>query len=97
MLRTLEFADALDTDRVGFYKLTPYPGTIYWDMLDEDAVPLDNYTKFDNEVSVNEHLTSPEIFDLLREAYESYYRNRDIPYDRPDTLRFLTSLPKLRY
>ena len=37
------------------------------------------------------------IFGLLRLAYETFYRNRDIPYERPDTLRFLTSLPKLRY
>jgi radical SAM superfamily enzyme YgiQ (UPF0313 family) len=97
MLRTIEFADRLNTDSVGFYKLTPYPGTVYWDLLNEDEVPLHDYTKFDNEVSVNEHLTSAEIFAILTDAYETYYRHRDIPYDRPDTLRFLTSLPKLRY
>jgi anaerobic magnesium-protoporphyrin IX monomethyl ester cyclase len=98
MMQTVEFADRLNTDQVGFYKLTPYPGTPYWNMLgDEDAIPLHNYTKFDNEVSVNEHVTSPEIFSILQQAYESYYRKRRIPYDRPDTLRFLTSLPKLRY
>jgi len=97
MLDTVDFADRLDSDTVGFYKLTPYPGTIYWGMLDEDTVPLDNYCKFDNEVSVNEHLSSDEIFGILTEAYQSFYRKRKIPYDRPDTLRFLTSLPKLRY
>jgi magnesium-protoporphyrin IX monomethyl ester (oxidative) cyclase len=97
MLRTVEFAERLDTDAVGFYKLTPYPGTVYWQMLDENTVPLHNYCKFDNEVSVNEYLSSEEIFAILTEAYESFYRKRKIPYDRPDTLRFLTSLPKLRY
>lgn len=97
MMATIEFADQLNTDRVGFYKLTPYPGTIYWSMLDEEKIPLNNYCKFDNEVSVNEHMTSEEIFEMLRLAYETYYRNRDLPYENPDTLRFLTSLPKLSY
>lgn len=94
---TIAFADRLDTDRVGFYKLTPYPGTRYWDMLNEDDIPLHDYTKFDNKVSVNQQMSSERIFDLLRFAYESYYRHRDLPYENPDTLRFLTSLPKLRY
>jgi anaerobic magnesium-protoporphyrin IX monomethyl ester cyclase len=97
MLGTIEFADRLNTDRVGFYKLTPYPGTKYWKLLDEDRIPLHNYTMFDNEVSVNAKVGSQEIFEILKGAYEHYYRRRDIPYDSPDTLRFLTSLPKLRY
>lgn len=97
VLRTIEVADRLDTDRVGFYKLTPYPGTKYWDMLDPDDIPLHDYTKFDNKVSVNSRMSSDEIFDLLRFAYESYYRHRNPPYENPDTMRFLTSLPKLRY
>jgi radical SAM superfamily enzyme YgiQ (UPF0313 family) len=97
ILATIDFANRLNTDRVGFYKLTPYPGTIYWDMLDEDSICLENYTKFDNQVSVNKNMSSSHIFQLLRFAYETYYRNRNLPYDNPDTLRFLTSLPKLRY
>jgi len=97
MLETIEFADRLNTDTVGFYKLTPYPGTVYWDMLDVDNVPLHDYTKFDNEVSLNERMTSDEIFAILTEAYETYYLHRTRPYGRPDAMRFLTSLPKLRY
>ena len=97
MLATIAFADRLNTDRVGFYKLTPYPGTVYWNMLDPQEIQLHDYTKFDNEVSVNRHLSSEQISDIVRLAYETYYRNREIPYDNPDTLRFLTSLPKLRY
>jgi len=97
MLETIEFADRLNTDTVGFYKLTPYPGTVYWDMLDVDNVPLHDYTKFDNEVSLNERMTSDEIFAILTEAYETYYLHRNLPYGRPDAMRFLTSLPKLRY
>ena len=97
VLETIHFADRLNTDRVGFYKLTPYPGTIYWEMLDEDQVPLHDYTKFDNKVSVNPRMNSNEVFRLLRYAYEHYYRTRPPPSENPDTMRFLTSLPKLRY
>jgi len=97
MRSTIDFAQKLDTDRVGFYKLTPYPGTPYWDMLDHEHISLDDYTKFDNQVSVNSAVSSEQIFEILTEAYVSYYSQRKIPYDRPDTLRFLTSLPKLRY
>lgn len=97
MMETIEFANRLNTDHAGFYKLTPYPGTRYWDMLDEDSVPLDDYTKFDNKVSVNDQVPSARIFDLLTRAYEMFYRDRPFPFGRPDTLRFLTSLPKLRY
>jgi anaerobic magnesium-protoporphyrin IX monomethyl ester cyclase len=101
MMATIEFADQLNTDRVGFYKLTPYPGTIYWNMLleqyKEEDIPLDDYCKFDNHVSLNKYMTSEEIFQMLRLGYEMYYEHRNIPYDNPDTLRFLTSLPKLRY
>jgi radical SAM superfamily enzyme YgiQ (UPF0313 family) len=97
MEATIEFADRLDTDQVGFYKLTPYPGTIYWEMIDPDEISLEDYCKFDNEASVNLHVSSDEIIRLLERAYVRYYSKRAIPFDRPDTLRFLTSLPKLRY
>jgi radical SAM superfamily enzyme YgiQ (UPF0313 family) len=97
MIETIRFADRLNTDQVAFYKLTPYPGTIYWDMIDNENVPLHDFCKFDNEVSVNKYMASEEIFKLLTLAYETYYQSRDLPYERPDTLRFLTSLPKLRY
>lgn len=97
MQATIEFADQLDTDQVGFYKLTPYPGTIYWSMIDADNVSLENYCKFDNEISLNPVVSSDEILAILEQAYVRYYSKRAIPFDRPDTLRFLTSLPKLRY
>lgn len=97
MEATIEFADRLDTDQVGFYKLTPYPGTIYWDMIDPDKISLEDYCKFDNEASVNAEVPSDMILSLLEQAYIRYYSKRAIPFDRPDTLRFLTSLPKLRY
>jgi anaerobic magnesium-protoporphyrin IX monomethyl ester cyclase len=97
MEATIDFADRLDTDQVGFYKLTPYPGTIYWQMIDPDEISLEDYCKFDNQASVNPHVGADDILGLLERAYVRYYSKRAIPYDRPDTLRFLTSLPKLRY
>lgn len=94
---TIDFADTIDTDRVGFYKLTPYPGTIYWDLLQDKNIDYDNYIILENDISLNATLSASTLNDLVRQAYHRFYQTRRMPVDDPDTLRFLTSLPKLAY
>jgi hypothetical protein len=66
-------------------------------MLADQEIDYDTYTILENDVSLNKDLSSNEILDLVRLAYSTYYTHRNIPYDDPDTVRFLTSLPKMRY
>lgn len=94
---TIDFADTIDADRVGFYRLTPYPGTIYWDLIKDKDVDLENHVILENDISLNETLSASDLNDLVRAAYDRYYKVRKPPVDDPDALRFMTSLPKLAY
>jgi radical SAM superfamily enzyme YgiQ (UPF0313 family) len=88
---TIDFADRLGTDLVGFYKLTPYPGTIYWEMLDLERISLEGFTKLDNQASVNRYMGPDELAEVVRHAYKTYFRHRPHPEHDPDALRFIQS------
>jgi anaerobic magnesium-protoporphyrin IX monomethyl ester cyclase len=96
ILATIDFADKLGTDMVGFYKLTPYPGTIYWKQLEDQNINYETYTKLENDVTLNPTLSADELKDLVRLAYQTYYKERYRPH-HADALRFLTSEQKLSY
>lgn len=91
MRETIDFADRLGTDLVGFYKLTPYPGTRYWSMLVPEDVDFSNYCKNTNKVSLNKHLDSEQLHEMVKLAYVTYYKTHEIPKNDPDATQYLNN------
>ena len=88
ILYTIAFADRLDTNIAGFYKLTPYPGTKYYNMLGEQQDTKHCYTKHNNNISICKNIDPDKLTELLYTAHKRYYSHREIPND-PDILKFL--------
>lgn len=74
ILRTIEYAKKLNTERAQFTVCTPYPGTSFYDDV-KDLISTENYEDFDIYHLVFRHprLTPEQVNRLKNYAYQSYY------------------------
>lgn len=76
--QTIDFAKKLDTDYAQFSIATPFPGTELWSMAKEKIKDM-NFSKFTwyySPVFEIEGMTTGEIIEIQRKAYEDYKKGR---------------------
>ena len=76
MESTLRYAKRLNTFLVRFAVLTPYPGTNFFeDLEDQGRIATHDYEKYTqfNLVTKHQNLNRKEMQDMLSKAYKEYY------------------------
>lgn len=80
-METIKFAKSLDADYVHITILTPFPGTpLYLDGLRDGVFSKDHWQEFAQNPTREfvppfweEHMTTRELQDLIRKAYQGFY------------------------
>ncbi len=74
IIDTIEYAKSLSTSFAQFSVCTPYPGTKFFDDI-QDRITIEDWTKFDTFTLVfdHPHLSSSELEKLKEQAFFEYY------------------------